>query len=210
MIIAYTLEAEFDPVFQALKQCGPDNSGNEERLSSVLTDLEEENVWQIAIIIADMHEKCMSNHWNLTQDCDRDDSQHCDKADQRPRDSRRVHTRNACNLRRVCLFSTTCVCAGRSNLLTCFRHRCDPMKRHYTILSRYINDRKELDTALPAHARVIETISPNESVRHVLGNAFKTWQEQMGIKYVDSWEVNLSKYSLPGQRMFRIIADKLH
>ena len=70
------------------------------------------------------------------------------------------------------------------------RHRCDPLRRKYTILSRYypsrlgrwFQDLKELEGTLVAQARMIYIMCPNESVRLVLGHALTDLQKKMGIK----------------------------
>jgi hypothetical protein len=45
---------------------------------------------------------------------------------------------------------------------------------------------KNLEGTLQAHARLIYIISPNESVRLVLGRALADVQEKMGIKDLDA------------------------
>ncbi|KAF2704162.1 hypothetical protein K504DRAFT_507179, partial [Pleomassaria siparia CBS 279.74] len=76
-IVTYTIDADFGLVSQALgcdesgTGTGTGSSSSPKKVTSILMDDEKEELFRLATIILDLHQKHLANQWNLTLDCDR-------------------------------------------------------------------------------------------------------------------------------------------
>ncbi|OCK73070.1 hypothetical protein K432DRAFT_411036 [Lepidopterella palustris CBS 459.81] len=176
-IVAYTLDADFRLVRRALGQDEPGISSSQEEVTSILADDEKKDLFRLATIILDLYQKYMTNQWNLTLDCDRAAIL---TAIVEPARSMYINTDYILDM-----------------ISTYAEHQCDPLRRKYTMVSRYTPSRayralwvEELEGTLVAHARMIYIMCPNESVRLVLGHALADLQKKMGIKDLEAGDTD--------------------
>jgi len=189
--MTYTLEADFREVQQALDQDEPDTCSSGGRVTSILADDEKEELFRLATIILELYKKYRCNQWNLTLNCDRKIVLSDVLEPARSLYINEDYILDMISTYAEYVIEIGCFLSLEQTLLTsarlAHRHRCDPLKRQYTMLSRYTpsskhRDLKKLENTLVGHARMIFIMSPNESLRLVLGHALAGVQEKIGIK----------------------------
>lgn len=73
-ILTYTLAADFSLVSRALSRSGLVTRN--QKVASILVEDEKKELLRLASIVQSLHQKYLSNQWNLTLDCDRETVRH--------------------------------------------------------------------------------------------------------------------------------------